>query len=129
MQSKDKNALSILETVLASLEIPCCELFWDENLMGKKPKRFAVYSFDRDSADSLATSDDGEILLDEITVSFYLKQDIRYRLEFRDLKISCIKALCAAGFYISDGYETYEKDTGLKRFDLQLNYYYNESEN
>lgn len=128
MQSKDENALSILETVLANLKIPCCELFWDENLMGKKPKQFAVYSFDFDGTVCLATADDGEILLDEITVSFYLKQDIRNRLEFRNLKKSCKKALHAAGFYISDGYETYEKDTGLKRFDLQLNYYYNESE-
>lgn len=129
MQSKDENVLTILETVLASLEIPCCELFWDENLMGKKPKRFAVYSFDRDEAEHLCSDDESEILFDEITVSFYLKQDIQNRLEFRDLKKSCKNALYAAGFYISDGYETYEKDTGLKRFDLQLNYYYNESEN
>lgn len=128
MQSKDENALSILETVLANLKIPCCELFWDENLMGKKPKQFAVYSFDFDGTVCLATADDGEILLDEITVSFYLKQDIQNRFEFRNLKKTCKKVLCAAGFYISDGYETYEKDTGLKRFDLQLNYYYNESE-
>lgn len=123
MQSKDENALSKLETVLASLEIPCCELFWDENLMGKKPKRFVVYSFDRDEAEHLCSDDESEILFDEITVSFYLKQDIQNRLEFRDLKKSCKKALYAAGFYISDGYETYEKDTGLKRFDLNLNYY------
>lgn len=99
-----------------------------ENLMGKKPKQFAVYSFDFDGTVCLATADDGEILLDEITVSFYLKQDIQNRFEFRNLKKTCKKVLCAAGFYISDGYETYEKDTGLKRFDLQLNYYYNESE-
>ncbi len=129
MQSKDINSLSILETVLANLNIPYCELFWNENIFGKKPRKFAVYSFSSDCRAELSTSDKAEVACDEITVSFYLKQDLKNKFEFRQLKAECKKALMAAGFYISEGYETYEKDTGLKRFDLELNYYYNESEN
>lgn len=117
-----------METVLANLNIPCCELFWDENILGKKPKKFAVYSFNSDCRAELSTSDEAEVVCDEIIVSFFLKQNLKNKLEFRQLKVECKKALMTAGFYISDGYETYEKDTGLKRFDLELNYFYNESE-
>jgi len=125
LQSKNENALSILETVLASLKITSCELFWDENIFGKKPKIFAVYSFEGNMEARLSSSDEAEVLFDDITLSVYIKPNIRDKYEFRNLKVQCKKALCAAGFFVSDGYEAYEKETGLKRFDLELNYFYN----
>lgn len=128
MQSKDVNSLSILETVLADLNIPYCDLFWDENVFGKKPKTFAVYSFENDGAADLSSDDETEVAYDDLTVSFYVRLNLKNNHEFRQLKTKCKNVLYTAGFFVADGYETYEKDTGLKRFDLRLNYFYSESE-
>lgn len=109
--------LQKLADVMENLEIPITELFWDENVIGYKPDKYAVYYITNERS-ALSSSDDSEEDCVDLTVSFYIKGN------FRSIKSAALKAFQGAGFYISAGYETYEPNTRYNHFDVELKYYF-----
>lgn len=108
--------LKKLDEVSNSLDIPITGLFWDENELGCKPDKYAIYYITSEQ-DDLSSDDDTESGYIGITVSFYIRTD------FRKTKLAALKELRAAGFFATPGYETYERDTHYKHFDVELKYY------
>lgn len=120
ISEEEKNAFPYLQKisdVMKSLDIPITELFWDENEFGFKPDKYAVYYITSEQ-DALSSDDESENDCVEITVSFYI------RGKMRALKLAALKEFLAAGFFVSTGYETYEKDTHYKHFDIELKFYF-----
>lgn len=119
-QEKQEFAyLQKLSDVMEALRIPITELFWNENEkgLGLKPPKYAVYYITSENA-KLSSDDEAEEENISITVSFYIKGP------FRKIKQRACREFLAAGFFVSLGYETFEKDTSYNHFDVELNYYF-----
>ena len=115
-EKKEFPYLQKLSDVMEILDIPITELFWDENEMGQKPDKYAVYHSVRERED-LSSDDDTECDCINLTVSFYIRE------KFRKIKRAAKKEFLAAGFFLSTGYETYESDTKYNHFDFELKFY------
>ena len=116
---EEKNSfpyLQMLSEVMDSLKIPITELFWDENDFGYKPEKYAVY-YITNEREELSSDDDTECECINLTVSFYIKGN------FRKIKRAALNEFIAAGFFVSTGYETYERDTKYNHFDFDLKYF------
>lgn len=107
--------LKKISKILEDHKIEMVELFWDETNFGKKPKIFAIYKVSEEN-EELSSCDETEREEVQIELNIFTKEN------FRTTKSTLIKELRAAGFFVEVGYETYEKDTKYKRFDLELKY-------
>lgn len=118
-EKQEFSYLQRLSDVMESLEIPIAELFWNENKpgLGLKPQKYAVYYITGENA-NLSSDDETEVENVSITVSFYIKGP------FRKIKQRACREFRAAGFFVSLGYETFEKDTEYNHFDVELNDYF-----
>lgn len=115
---KNENLfLQSLAKAFEKIDIPITELFWDENVKGTKPSKYAVYYVKTENS-ALSSSDEEEEERISLTVSFYIKG------KFRSIKALAMKALLEAGFYAELGYETYENETQYNHFDIELDYYF-----
>ncbi len=107
--------LKKISEIFKKLNIETVELFWDETVCGKKPTLFSTYKIS-DESEELSSCDETETEEIEIEISVFAKDN------FRTIKSTLIKELQEAGFFVEVGFETYEKDTKYKRFDLELKY-------
>lgn len=115
-EMKEFPYIKKLSDVMDALKIPITELFWDENEMGKKPDKYAVYYITSEQ-EELSSDDDTECDCINMTVSFYI------RGKFRKIKRSARNEFLAAGFFLSTRYETFEPDTKYNHFDFELKFY------
>lgn len=116
LEKSENPFLQALAKAFENIGIPLTELFWDENIKGTRPPKYAVYYVKTESS-ALSSSDSEEEGRVSLTVSFYIKG------KFRKLKALAFKELLEAGFYGEFGYETYENDTQYNHFDIELEYF------
>lgn len=107
-----------IKTTLQRHGIKSVPLFWDEQVHGKSPDRYAVY-YGTGEGEVLSSEDGLEAERIDITVSLFV------RGEYQKLKQDLRRAFASSGTCKvgSQSFETYERDTKYNHFDFDLSFY------
>lgn len=111
-------AIKEIKSILQKYEIKSVPLFWDEQVFGKSPDRYAVYCGTGEES-ALSSDDEQEAERVDITVSVFARGG------YRELKQALRREFagsehCTVG---SQSFEAYEKETKYNHFDFDLSFY------